>query len=218
MLRSAVRLASSLLAPPRCGICAGPCSPAAPACPACSDALGRGPAGSGQAGGVPAVWAAPYAGVARALVTSLKFRARPALAVPAAAAIAGALGERGVAIPAGTVVVPVPASPLRLRARGFDAAELIAAALSERLDLGFSRCLVRGHGRRQVGRSRGARLADPPRVVARAAVPRRALVVDDVLTTGATLAACAAALGRAGCREVSAAVLARSVGGAPAGA
>jgi predicted amidophosphoribosyltransferase len=107
-------------------------------------------------------------------------------------------------------VVPVPASPLRIRRRGFDPAELIAAALARELGLVLAPCLRRRHGPRQGGRPRAARLEAPPRVRAMAPVPRRALIVDDVLTTGATVGACAAALRSAGCAEVEAAVFARA--------
>ncbi len=108
------------------------------------------------------------------------------------------------------VVVPVPAAPWRWRWRGFDPAEEIALALAARGGLPYAACLRRAHGPRQVGRERRARLTDPPRVRAAGPVPRRALLVDDVHTTGATLAACAAALNGDDCERVVALTLARS--------
>ena len=60
---------------------------------------------------------------------------------------------------------------------------------------------------------RGARLAGPAgSIEARARVPPAALIVDDVVTTGATLAACATALRRAGTTEVAAIAFARTPG------
>jgi predicted amidophosphoribosyltransferase len=108
-------------------------------------------------------------------------------------------------------VVPVPAGPWRWRWRGFDPAEEIGIATAERAELPFRPCLRRGRGTRQVGRHRSERLADPPRVWAAAEVPRNALLVDDVWTTGATLAACAAALRDAGSRRIVALTLARAL-------
>ncbi|MGH2848536.1 MAG: ComF family protein, partial [Thermoleophilaceae bacterium] len=65
----------------------------------------------------------------------------------------------------------------------------------------------------QVGRGRGARLGLPAgSIEAHAAVPRRSVIVDDVATTGATLAACAATLRAAGAAEVDALVFARTPG------
>ena len=105
--------------------------------------------------------------------------------------------------------MPVPAAPLRWRWRGFDPAEEIALALARLLGFPLRRCLARRGGPRQVGRPRAARLADPPRVRLRGAVPPLALLVDDVCTTGATLGACAATLREGGCSGVVALVVAR---------
>ena len=204
----AIRFAASLLAPPRCAICSQPCAASAVACRSCALALARASPGIVAVAEVGTVHAAAvHEGVARRLVNALKFSGRTALAELAAAAIARVLPAELAA----ECVVPVPAARLRLRARGFDPAALIAGALAARLELPLEPCLVRLDHRRQVGRRRSERLADPPRVRAYGRVPR-ALLVDDVLTTGATLRACADALRGAGRAPAAAAVFARALG------
>jgi ComF family protein len=148
-------------------------------------------------------------GAARALVHALMSRGALAAADLMAAQIAANA-------PAGLLagaVVPVPADPGRRRRRGFDHAELLARALARRTRLPVSRCLVRAPGgERQLGRSRAQRLRTPGGAIAvRRAAPGRVLLVDDVHTTGATLAACARALREAGARNVGVVTYARTL-------
>jgi predicted amidophosphoribosyltransferase len=110
--------------------------------------------------------------------------------------------------------VPAPLHPRRLRRRGYNQAALVAEALGRRTGLEVADCLSRsGPAATQVGRDRAERRAGPAgSVEVRAAVPERAILVDDVATTGATLAACASALRAAGSIEVLALVFARTIG------
>ena len=111
----------------------------------------------------------------------------------------------------GWPVVPVPASPSRRRRRGFDPAGEIAHLLAQRTGAALVPCLRRGRGPRQVGRTRSERIARPPGIHAEGPPPQDVLLVDDVVTTGATLSACASALRRAGCRRVAAASFVREL-------
>lgn len=198
-----------IAAPPRCGACGRSCAGRSLICERCAGellavepVLEPGPPGVDRC-----LAASSFEGVARDLVHGLKFGRRLGLACIAADAIAN-VWPHG---PAAGTLVPVPAAELRRRWRGFDPAEEIAIALARGQGLELARCLRRRHGPRQVGRRRSERLADPPRVALRRPAPETALLVDDVLTTGATLSACAAALRSGGTRHVVALVLARKL-------
>jgi predicted amidophosphoribosyltransferase len=120
--------------------------------------------------------------------------------------VAGAMAERmHWLVPGhllGGAVVAVPPAPPRMRRRGFDPAGELAAALAARLDTEPVVCLARRGSGHQVGQRRAERIGHPPRIEAIAAVPRSVLLIDDVLTTGATLTACAAALRSAGASRI----------------
>lgn len=148
-----------------------------------------------------------YEGVARELVQALKFRG----ALPLAGLMAGQMAANAPAFPDGAVIVPVPPSRARLRRRGFDPAGQLARAFAARTGLPLHPVLRR-HDRsgRQTRAGREQRAGAALRITASGA-PERALLVDDVHTTGATLRACAAALKKAGCRQVYAITYARTL-------
>ena len=206
-MRGVAALVSSLITPPRCGLCGGACATGASACDGClAELRGLGPLRVAPPPGLDAAWsAAPYRGAALTLARRLKFGRMLPLARVAAEAIAAAPAEL-----LDGALVPAPAAPLRGRWRGFDPAEEIACELARLTGASLVPCLSRSQGARQVGRTRSARLAAPPRVRVSSPAPKRAVLVDDVLTTGATLAACAGALRAAGSRRVVAVTFARS--------
>jgi predicted amidophosphoribosyltransferase len=217
-----LRHAIALLVPPRCAVCVAPCGAAEVLCARCEAGLGAcRPTRLALPGLELTLAAAPYEGVARELVRALKFGARTALARRAAGAIASALsasagaghhgGGGGLPPPSPSAVVAAPAAPARLLRRGFDPAAEIAAALAAELGVPVARCLARDNGPRQVGRRRQARIQDPPRVRLERPAPPSAVLVDDVVTTGATLVACARALRAGGCRGLVGAAFARSL-------
>jgi predicted amidophosphoribosyltransferase len=200
---------TSLVAPPLCAACGAARLVEAVLCERCEADLDAAPRviEPGPPGVDLAVAASPFEGPARSVVHGLKYARRLSLAGVAAAAMLRALPAHEVT----EAVVPVPAGPWRWRWRGFDPAEEIAIAIAAGAGLPLDECLRRGAGRRQVGRRRSERLADPPSVWATSACPREALLVDDVWTTGATLSACARALRGGGCRRVVALTLARTI-------
>jgi predicted amidophosphoribosyltransferase len=193
-----VRIAA-LLVPCSCVACGAAAPWRLALCGRCAAALRDGaPLTGPPPPQLDAVWsAAANEGVAREVVAALKFRNL----LPVAALIADRL-RPGLSAGAGAAIVPVPPAPARLRGRGFDPAGEIARGLARESGVPLRACLRRESGARQVGRTRAERLARPPRFRAVARPPRRAILVDDVLTTGATLSACARALREAGAGHV----------------
>lgn len=158
-------------------------------------------------------WCSPFGGVARRALHALKYTGEQRLAAPLGAAVAARWRVAGAG---GDLLVPVPVHATRRRERGYDQAELIAAAASEVLGLPWQRALVRArattaqflldrrHRARNVHGAFEIRAGFQP-VVAR----RWVVLVDDVVTTGSTLVACAETLLGAGAAAVSAVTVAR---------
>jgi ComF family protein len=196
------------VAPPDCAACGAWAGAAEPLCRVCRSQLQW---LGGEA--VDGVWApVAYAGPARDVVATLKFRGAVRAADAMAAAIAA--GAPPGWLDAGATLVPVPLHPVRRRGRGFNQAERIARAIARRTGLPVTNVLARAGPRAtQMGRGRAERLAGIAGSIAPVgAAPPRAVLVDDVVTTGATLAACRAALHEGGALEVRAVAYARTPG------
>ena len=145
-----------------------------------------------------------FEGTARKLVHSLKYANFRAVAPDMARLLADLPGPRPVP---GEVIVPVPLHPRRERTRGYNQSELLARTVGKRMGLPVRPGIVR--------RVRNT----PPQVSIENYEERRSniegsfacpaglsgesvLLMDDVVTTGSTMSACAAALKAAGARSV----------------
>lgn len=217
-------MAVSLLLPQRCALCTRPgealCGPcraglvrlAPPLCERCG-APGAWPVRRcAECAGRRLAFAAARAALvyddrARVLVGTWKERGRRDLAAVAAALVVEVLPR-----PAVDGLAAVPSDPERGIVRGHAPAAGLARELAARWELPLLAPLARAAAPRQ----RGLGLAGRRRNVAgafaaRAPVPGRICLVDDVYTTGSTANACASALRRAGARRVDVVSLARAV-------
>jgi ComF family protein len=150
--------------------------------------------------------AAPYTGRVRDVLLGFKYRNRRAVARHLAGLVVNRVAASGGHV---DVVTWAPTGARRRHQRGFDQAELVARHVARQLGVPCRRLLDRrGPGGPQTGQDRRGRLHGPvfrahPRID-----PVRVLVVDDVVTTGATLASAASALRQAGATEVICAAVA----------
>ena len=174
-------------APPRCSRCWRPNPNTDP----CFDCQAAPPAYDGLRS------AFVYQGTARALVHALKYRQATVLAQPVASLMAEAARRHGLEV---DVLIPVPLSGLRGRIRGYNQAEVLARAVGRELDLPvWPRALARRRhtspqARAPDAEARRRNVAGAFACRERDVAGRRVLLLDDVTTTGATLADCARAL------------------------
>lgn len=136
-----------------------------------------------------------YRGAARELVARLKYRNQRA------AVEWLAVGMAGLATAPFDAITWAPANRSHRRQRGFDHGQLLARAMGHRLGLRPQPFLVRGDDAPLTGRSAAERSAGLV-LSAQGVVPKVVLIVDDVITSGATLRAAARVLREAGAQKI----------------
>lgn len=150
-----------------------------------------------------------YSGAPKALVAQLKFNR----ANQGANAIA-TMCDMHILLPQDVLITHVPTANNRIRERGYDQAALIARQLAAKRRMPYAPLLTRTSAVRQVGSSgkeRRQQLAGAFRAQRRHLIANKCIIlVDDVITTGSSLEACALALKQAGAAEVHAVVFARA--------
>ena len=145
-----------------------------------------------------------YSGAARSLVLDLKLRGRRGAAEPLADRMVDALARVGSGV---RVVSWVPGRRPETRRRGFDHAAVLAHAVARRIGLSARPLLERvGGAIDQTSLSAVERWLNLEAAFTAGPCPEPVLVVDDLVTTGATLGSCARALAEAGSSEVEALV------------
>ena len=165
------------------------------------------------AGIVQLEWCSAFTGPARAALHALKYDGELRLVEPLAELMAERWQRASVG---GALLVPVPVHLERRRQRGFDQAELLARGCARRLGLPVALALERAErtkaqhqlGRRARANNVGHAFA-VPEAMRRNVRGTWVVVVDDIVTTGATLTGCARVLYEAGAAAVSGLALAR---------
>lgn len=201
-----------MLIPATCPACAA--VGAAP-CEECRSQLRRAPSLSPPPGVDRCHALVDYDGVGRELIARLKYRNARASVPFLARGMASLVLTADV-----DLVTWAPTMAARRRRRGFDQAELLARRVARLLETPCRGMLFRLPGLAQTGRPVAERWVGGPAFSVRCHLQPgvRVLVVDDVVTTGATMAAAARALRRAGAEEVHALAAARTKPGRSGGA
>lgn len=151
-------------------------------------------------------------GMSQKLLHQLKYKNKPEIGLTLGKLYAYHLSGSGI-IFNWDLIIPVPLHPMKLKRRGYNQSERFGMGLSEVLKIPIFNALTRDHyTETQTKKSRIERISNTSGVF-KSTEPnqifgKRILIVDDVMTTGATLASCANALLEAGALNVDLAVIA----------
>jgi ComF family protein len=198
-----------LLAPPDCAACARACASSAVFCAECAALRSAAPSSAARFFELPLVVAGDYAPPLSPAIQRFKYSGHAELARPLSRLLAPAL--LALALPRDAILVPVPLHARRLAARGYNQAALLAVELARQLGLrARPRLLERPrYTERQVGKGRDERLHNLEQAFrVRTPCSTNIVLIDDVVTTGATVRACAQALTDAGASVLAVGALA----------
>ena len=149
---------------------------------------------------------------AREVLLRAKLGGRPGLFRPLVDGLVERLAREAWAW--GSVWIPVPLHRSRRRQRGFNQSDIVASWLADELGGSVRAVLVRVRATDPQGqspaRNRASNMHGAFRC-RRGRVPKRAILVDDVYTSGSTLRECARQLRRAGCEQLYAATCCRTL-------
>jgi competence protein ComFC len=159
-----------------------------------------------------AVVAVAYEGIARRLILNLKYHNRRQVVTVLAELLAQRIYRQ---VPSDftdfDVVTWAPTSRARVRRRGHDQSELLARRLAREINVPCRRLLIKNSTNVQTGASRELRLRGSVFSALKLGVNCHVVVVDDVITTGATLRCAADALRTAGARQVTSVAVASAL-------